>query len=112
MVANDTKMVTKAARLATNLLAKNDSNLALPPRFRQVLIESPLQPWYRRRHAIQRGRCMLTMSRLKCPPVGAVWKSGEVSLRKDEVRCRFIERRDSLTKNEATKQDIESKSHR
>ncbi|GFX20477.1 hypothetical protein TNCV_3488341 [Trichonephila clavipes] len=31
MVANDAKMVTK-----------NDANLALPPRFRQVLIELPL----------------------------------------------------------------------
>ncbi|GFT54032.1 transmembrane protein 62 [Trichonephila clavipes] len=35
MVANDAKMV---AKLAT----KNDANLALPRRFRQVLIESPL----------------------------------------------------------------------
>ncbi|GFW83512.1 hypothetical protein TNCV_4590131 [Trichonephila clavipes] len=38
MVANYAKMVAKVA----NLLAKNDTNLALPPRFRQVLIESPL----------------------------------------------------------------------
>ncbi|GFW79988.1 hypothetical protein TNCV_983971 [Trichonephila clavipes] len=42
MVANDPKMVAKVAKLATNLVAKNDVNLALPPRFRQVLIESPL----------------------------------------------------------------------
>ncbi|GFW37250.1 hypothetical protein TNCV_5021481 [Trichonephila clavipes] len=35
-------MVTKVAKLATNLVVKNDANLALPPRFRQVLIESPL----------------------------------------------------------------------
>ncbi|GFT62261.1 hypothetical protein TNCV_1701361 [Trichonephila clavipes] len=39
MVANDAKMV---AKFAANLVAKNDANLALPPRFRQVLIESPL----------------------------------------------------------------------
>ncbi|GFW88867.1 hypothetical protein TNCV_2683011 [Trichonephila clavipes] len=38
MVANDAKRVAKVAKLA----AKNDTNLALPPRFRQVLIESPL----------------------------------------------------------------------
>ncbi|GFU21844.1 integrase catalytic domain-containing protein [Trichonephila clavipes] len=38
-VANDTKMV---AKLTTNLVAKNDANLALPPRFRQVLFQSPL----------------------------------------------------------------------
>ncbi|GFV89719.1 DDE_3 domain-containing protein [Trichonephila clavipes] len=42
MVANDAKMVAKVAKLATNLFAKNDANFALPPRFRQVLIESPL----------------------------------------------------------------------
>ncbi|GFT37355.1 hypothetical protein TNCV_4285051 [Trichonephila clavipes] len=34
-VAND-------AKLAANLVTKNDANLALPPRFRQVLTESPL----------------------------------------------------------------------
>ncbi|GFS87956.1 hypothetical protein TNCV_5126111 [Trichonephila clavipes] len=39
MVATDAKMV---AKLTTNLVSKNDANLALPPRFRQVLIESPL----------------------------------------------------------------------
>ncbi|GFV50498.1 hypothetical protein TNCV_4746151 [Trichonephila clavipes] len=38
MVANDTKV----AKLVTNLVAKNDANLALPPIFRQVLIELPL----------------------------------------------------------------------
>ncbi|GFS68811.1 hypothetical protein TNCV_408991 [Trichonephila clavipes] len=38
IVANDAK-VTK---LAANLVSKNDANLALPPRFRQVLIEPPL----------------------------------------------------------------------
>ncbi|GFT34741.1 hypothetical protein TNCV_2898801 [Trichonephila clavipes] len=42
MVANDAKIVIKVVKLATNLVAKNDANLALPPRFRQVLIESPL----------------------------------------------------------------------
>ncbi|GFW88274.1 eukaryotic translation initiation factor 2-alpha kinase 1 [Trichonephila clavipes] len=42
MVANDAKMVFEVAKLATNLVAKKDANLALPPRFRQVLIESPL----------------------------------------------------------------------
>ncbi|GFX69572.1 hypothetical protein TNCV_1769411 [Trichonephila clavipes] len=42
MLANDTKMVTKVVKLDVNLFAKNDANLALPPRFRQVLIESPL----------------------------------------------------------------------
>ncbi|GFU97146.1 hypothetical protein TNCV_3130411 [Trichonephila clavipes] len=36
------KMVTKVAKLAANLVTKNDANLALSPRFRQVLIESPL----------------------------------------------------------------------
>ncbi|GFW05336.1 hypothetical protein TNCV_3358551 [Trichonephila clavipes] len=35
MVTNDAKMDAKVAKLA--------ANLALPPRFRQVLIESPLQ---------------------------------------------------------------------
>ncbi|GFU69152.1 mariner Mos1 transposase [Trichonephila clavipes] len=38
MVVNDAKMVVND----TNLVSKNDANLALPPRFRQVLIESPL----------------------------------------------------------------------
>ncbi|GFV62926.1 hypothetical protein TNCV_5084091 [Trichonephila clavipes] len=38
----DAKMVTKVTKLAANLVAKNDANLALPPRFCQVLIESPL----------------------------------------------------------------------
>ncbi|GFY36062.1 hypothetical protein TNCV_4844341 [Trichonephila clavipes] len=37
-----TNMVAKVTKLATNLVAKYDANLALPPRFRQVLIESPL----------------------------------------------------------------------
>ncbi|GFV62906.1 hypothetical protein TNCV_3719121 [Trichonephila clavipes] len=31
MVANDAKMVAKVSKLATNLVAKNDANLALPP---------------------------------------------------------------------------------
>ncbi|GFV03800.1 hypothetical protein TNCV_1877481 [Trichonephila clavipes] len=39
MVANNAKMV---AKLAPNLVAKNDPSLALPPRICQVLIESPL----------------------------------------------------------------------
>ncbi|GFW82082.1 hypothetical protein TNCV_200691 [Trichonephila clavipes] len=34
MVANDAKMIAKVAKLA----AKNDANLALPPRFRQAII--------------------------------------------------------------------------
>ncbi|GFV62412.1 hypothetical protein TNCV_1183261 [Trichonephila clavipes] len=38
MVVNDAQMVAKIAKSE----AKNDANLALPPRFRQVLIESPL----------------------------------------------------------------------
>ncbi|GFX60095.1 hypothetical protein TNCV_4532561 [Trichonephila clavipes] len=38
LVANNVKMVAKVA----NLVAKNDAILALPPRFRQVLIGSPL----------------------------------------------------------------------
>ncbi|GFV26145.1 hypothetical protein TNCV_4887761 [Trichonephila clavipes] len=38
MAANDAKMVVEVAKLA----AKNDANLALLPRFCQVLIESPL----------------------------------------------------------------------
>ncbi|GFT96712.1 hypothetical protein TNCV_1159121 [Trichonephila clavipes] len=42
MVANDTEMVTKVAKMVAKV-AKNDANLALPPRFRQVLIESPLE---------------------------------------------------------------------
>ncbi|GFX51235.1 hypothetical protein TNCV_2735861 [Trichonephila clavipes] len=41
-VTNDAKMVAKVAKLAANLVSKIDGNLALPPRFRQVLIESPL----------------------------------------------------------------------
>ncbi|PRD36016.1 UNVERIFIED_CONTAM: hypothetical protein NCL1_09900 [Trichonephila clavipes] len=39
MVANDAKTV---AKLATNWVAKNDANLAVPPKFR-LLIELPLQ---------------------------------------------------------------------
>ncbi|GFX41644.1 hypothetical protein TNCV_3110401 [Trichonephila clavipes] len=35
-------MFTKVTKLAANLVAKNDANLVLPPRFCQVLIESPL----------------------------------------------------------------------
>ncbi|GFX07073.1 uncharacterized protein TNCV_1556761 [Trichonephila clavipes] len=42
MVVNDAQMVAKVAKLAANLVSKNDANLALPPRFRQVLIELPL----------------------------------------------------------------------
>ncbi|GFY22246.1 DUF4817 domain-containing protein [Trichonephila clavipes] len=42
MVINDAKMVANIIRLAT-LVTKNDANLALPPRFRQVLIELPLK---------------------------------------------------------------------
>ncbi|GFV89219.1 hypothetical protein TNCV_4914181 [Trichonephila clavipes] len=38
MVANDAKMIAKV----TKLVAKNEANLARPPRFRHVLIESPL----------------------------------------------------------------------
>ncbi|GFX80491.1 hypothetical protein TNCV_2529991 [Trichonephila clavipes] len=38
MVANDAKMAANVA----NLVAENNANLAIPPRFRQVLIESPL----------------------------------------------------------------------
>ncbi|GFT43702.1 hypothetical protein TNCV_1554761 [Trichonephila clavipes] len=33
--------VSKVAKLAANSVDKNDANLALSPRFRQVLIESP-----------------------------------------------------------------------
>ncbi|GFU44276.1 hypothetical protein TNCV_3041181 [Trichonephila clavipes] len=36
------KMVAKVAKLAANLVVKYDVNLTLSPRFRQVLIESPL----------------------------------------------------------------------
>ncbi|GFT49905.1 hypothetical protein TNCV_4175441 [Trichonephila clavipes] len=32
----------KVAKFVTNLFAKNEANLALPPRFRQVLIKSSL----------------------------------------------------------------------
>ncbi|GFU06152.1 hypothetical protein TNCV_4764751 [Trichonephila clavipes] len=35
-------MVANYVKLATNLVSKNDVNLALSPRFHQVLIESPL----------------------------------------------------------------------
>ncbi|GFX39917.1 hypothetical protein TNCV_2646801 [Trichonephila clavipes] len=35
-------MVANEAKLVANLIAKNDANLTLPPRFRQVLIELPL----------------------------------------------------------------------
>ncbi|GFS55427.1 hypothetical protein TNCV_1627071 [Trichonephila clavipes] len=42
MFTNDAEMVAKVAKLAANLVAKNDANLALLPRFRQVLIELPL----------------------------------------------------------------------
>ncbi|GFV30205.1 uncharacterized protein TNCV_96821 [Trichonephila clavipes] len=41
-IANDAKMVAKVAKLTANLIAKNDANLDLPPRFRKVLIQSPL----------------------------------------------------------------------
>ncbi|GFU05303.1 hypothetical protein TNCV_3262531, partial [Trichonephila clavipes] len=34
--------LAKVTKLAANLVVKSDANLALPPRFRQVLIESPL----------------------------------------------------------------------
>ncbi|GFX48819.1 hypothetical protein TNCV_902011 [Trichonephila clavipes] len=37
-VVNDAKIVAKVAKLTANLVA----NLALPPKFRQVLIQSPL----------------------------------------------------------------------
>ncbi|GFW27988.1 RNase H domain-containing protein [Trichonephila clavipes] len=37
-------IVAKVTKLAVNLVAKNDANLAPPSKFRQVLIESPLQP--------------------------------------------------------------------
>ncbi|GFY02065.1 hypothetical protein TNCV_5099261 [Trichonephila clavipes] len=40
MVANDAKMVANGAKLAVNLVSKNDANLDLPVRFRQILIES------------------------------------------------------------------------
>ncbi|GFS97289.1 hypothetical protein TNCV_1824551 [Trichonephila clavipes] len=36
------KMVANDAKLAANLVVKYDANLSLSPRFRQVLIESPL----------------------------------------------------------------------
>ncbi|GFV47321.1 retrovirus-related Pol polyprotein from transposon 17.6 [Trichonephila clavipes] len=39
MVTNVAKIF---AKLVANLVSKNDANLALPPRFRHVLIESPL----------------------------------------------------------------------
>ncbi|GFX98482.1 hypothetical protein TNCV_4002511 [Trichonephila clavipes] len=42
MVINNAKKATKVAKLAANLVVKYDANLALSPRFRQVLIESPL----------------------------------------------------------------------
>ncbi|GFU48185.1 hypothetical protein TNCV_4224741, partial [Trichonephila clavipes] len=35
-------MATNDAKKVANLVSNNDSNLALPPRFRQVLIESPI----------------------------------------------------------------------
>ncbi|GFV91606.1 hypothetical protein TNCV_4761711 [Trichonephila clavipes] len=41
LIANDAKMATKVAKLVANLVVKK-ANLALSPRFRQVLIESPL----------------------------------------------------------------------
>ncbi|GFU66371.1 phosphatase and actin regulator 2 [Trichonephila clavipes] len=51
MVANDNKIVAK-------LVSKKDANLALPPRFRQVLIESPLLQvgTHRRKFRLCRGR--------------------------------------------------------
>ncbi|GFY11553.1 transposable element Tcb2 transposase [Trichonephila clavipes] len=36
-------MVAQITKLATNLVTKNDANLALPPKYHQALIESPLQ---------------------------------------------------------------------
>ncbi|GFU20037.1 hypothetical protein TNCV_1191811 [Trichonephila clavipes] len=42
MVTNDAKLVTKVTKLAVNSVTKMDANLALLPRFHQVLIESPL----------------------------------------------------------------------
>ncbi|GFW73865.1 hypothetical protein TNCV_48541 [Trichonephila clavipes] len=42
MVANDAKMIAKVTKVAAILVAKNDANLALLPRFRQVLIEASL----------------------------------------------------------------------
>ncbi|GFV37205.1 hypothetical protein TNCV_1056134 [Trichonephila clavipes] len=48
MVANDAKMVAKITKLAAILVIKNDANLTLPPRFRQVFIESP--HYYKKNH--------------------------------------------------------------
>ncbi|GFY06095.1 ATP-dependent DNA helicase [Trichonephila clavipes] len=42
IVANGAKMVAKVAKLPAKSVVKNDAKLALSPRFRQVLIESPL----------------------------------------------------------------------
>ncbi|GFW18822.1 hypothetical protein TNCV_5132751 [Trichonephila clavipes] len=36
------RQVTKVAKLATNLLVKDDAKMALLPRFRQIPVESPL----------------------------------------------------------------------
>ncbi|GFT47256.1 hypothetical protein TNCV_3748671 [Trichonephila clavipes] len=82
MVANDAKMVTKVAKLVANLVAKNDTNLALPPGFakfslnrhyngcsspvvkvsdhgRHIVSSSPVPPKIRR----VGQRCMLNQSR-------------------------------------------------
>ncbi|GFU84744.1 transposable element Tcb2 transposase [Trichonephila clavipes] len=41
-IPEGSELANMVAKVAANLFAKNDANLALPPRFRQVLIESPL----------------------------------------------------------------------
>ncbi|GFT06416.1 uncharacterized protein TNCV_3355611 [Trichonephila clavipes] len=38
----DSRGFSELANMVANLVTKNDANLALPPRFRQILIESPL----------------------------------------------------------------------
>ncbi|GFT78568.1 hypothetical protein TNCV_4491541 [Trichonephila clavipes] len=50
MIANVTNIVTK---LDTKSFAKNDAIMSLSPRFRQVLIESPLQPVHTTRKPYQ-----------------------------------------------------------
>ncbi|GFY07908.1 transposable element Tcb1 transposase [Trichonephila clavipes] len=41
-VSNDAKMVTQVTKSTANVIAKNDANLALPARFREVFNQSPL----------------------------------------------------------------------
>ncbi|GFV50319.1 hypothetical protein TNCV_622271 [Trichonephila clavipes] len=57
MVANDAKMVDK-----------NDANLALPPKFRQVLIESPINTLFLAHHTYATGWTTQQLEKIRSSP--------------------------------------------